>query len=145
MSTQILLRHVDGLRLRQQQFKDVPDSRFKGELKEGESPPTVKAWKFDPDGGDVRQDIDQRTHEPLGVYSPYISYGIRNLVMERKGKAENISFRNGNVRQTLKVTQQELGKDKKWKPTGVNMVPPNSWGGAFIGDGNRAIVEELPT
>lgn len=145
MSTQIQIRHIDGLRLRQQIFKDVPDSRFAGELKEGESPPTVKAWKFDAGAGDVRQDEDNRTHEPLGVYSPYIGYSLRNLVIERKGKQENVTFRNGNVRQTLKVTQQELGKDKKWKPVGTNMIPPNSWGGAVVGDGNRAIVEELPT
>ena len=145
MSTLIQLRHIDGLRIRQQDYKDVPDSRFTGDLKDGEQPPMVKRWKFPTDGGDVRQDVDNRTHEPMGTYSPYIAYNLRNLVIERRGKPENVTFRNANVRQVLKVTQQELGKDKKWKPNGVTMIQPNTWGGVHVGEGNRAIVEELPT
>lgn len=143
MSTLIQLRHIDGLRVRQQEFKEVPDSSFKG--KEGDTPPMVKAWRFPADGGDVRQDVDQRTHVPVGTYSPYIAYNLRNLVIERKGKQENVTFRNANVRQVLKVTQQELGKDKKWKPSSTNLIPANEWGGVVVGDGNRAIVQELPT
>lgn len=145
MSTMIQLRHIDGLRVRQQDYKDVPDSRFKGELKEGEQLPTVKAWRFPVDGGEVRQDVDNRTHEPLGSYSPYIGYNLRNLVIDRKGKQENVTFRNGNVRQSLKISQQELGRDKKWKPAGVSILSANSWGGCVVGDGNRAVIEELPT
>lgn len=145
MSTLIQLRHIDGFRVRQQDYKDVPDSRFKDKLKEGESLPMVKAWRFPEDGGIVRQDVDNRTHEPMGTYSPYVAYNLRNLVIECRGTKQNVSFRNANVRQVLKVSQQELGKDKKWKPVGSCMIPPNTWGGCVVGDGNRAIVEELPT
>lgn len=144
MSTQLQIRHADGLRLRQQAYKEVPDSKFKPE-KEGDVPPMVKVWRFPEDGGEVAQDIDHRTHVPLGTYSPYVAYNIRNLVLESKGVKQNVTFRNANVRQVLKITQQELGKDKKWRPIGSDMIPPNTFGGCVVGAGNRAIVEELPT
>ncbi len=139
MATQIQIKDVVGLRLRQQTLREVPDSKHKGD---GE-PPLIKAWKFEP--VDVNQDIDVRTHEPLGIYTVHVAYNLRNLVVERKGKGENVTFRNANVRQVLRVRQETLDANKKWKPAGTNMIAPNTWGGVFVGDGNRAVIEELPT
>lgn len=144
MSTCIQIRHIDGLRLRQRTMREVPDSKFRPE-KEGDAPPMVKAWKFPEDGGEVPQDTDARTHVPAGTYSPYVATNIRDLVIESRGAQTNVTFRNANVRQTLRVTQQELGKDKKWRPSGSQMVPANTWGGCVVGNGNRAIIQELPT
>lgn len=139
MATSIQIRHVEGLRLRQQTLREVPDSKHKGDGQ----PPLIKAWKFEPD--DVRQDLDIRTHQPLGIYTAHTAYNLRNLVIERAGKGENVTFRNANVRQVLNVKQQVLDGNKKWRPNGVAQIPPNTWGGVFVGDGNRAVVEELPT
>jgi len=140
MATQIQVRHIEGLRLRQQTLREVPDSKHKGE---GE-PPMIKVWKFEPQ--DVPQDLDVRTREPLGIYSVHVAYNLRNLVVERKGKGENVTFRNANVRQVLRIKQEALDGNKKWKPAGAPiLLDPNTWGGAFVGDGNRAVIEELPT
>ena len=139
MATQIQIRDVPGLRIRQQALREVVDSKYKGD---GE-PPLVKVWKFD--AGEIPQDKDRRTQEPLGVYSVHIAYNLRNLVIERQGKADSVTFRNANVRQTLQVRQEVLDANKKWKPNGTSQIAPNTWGGVIVGDGNRAIISELPT
>lgn len=157
MSIALKFMHIDGLRLRQQSAHDVertPDNQIVG----------GKEWRFDigPDRKplEVEQDKDERRRdakgmpELMGTYTAHITAGLRNLVVEKSGKAENIQFRNGSVRNKMKVRYQKLvtiknektGKDsQKWEDAGTQFVDANTYGGAFIGDGTRVILDEQPT
>jgi hypothetical protein len=73
--------------------------------------------------------------------------------------ATKIEFRNGNVRNNIKVSMQDqvTELDKAGKPTGkkywktrdaVQVVKPNEFAGAYVGSEGtpaRMIIEEMPT
>jgi hypothetical protein len=159
MSIQLKLQHAEGLRLRQQTAREIEKDGAK-----------VKEWKFDQltdyEGrpcDEVDQDRDPRLVDgagkkiKLGKYTVHITAGTRNLVVERKGKVTSLDFKNEAIRNQMRVRYQELKetarktKDGKvvheWKDSPGNpiFIPPNTWGGAFIGDGQRAILDEMPT
>jgi hypothetical protein len=157
MAIALRFEHVEGLRLRQQQAKQV-------QFSEGENGGTPIAsskteWAFD--GIDCQQDTDPRKVDnkgkplPLGTYTVHIAANLRNLVVEKKGKIEAIQFRNAALRNQMKIRQQEFvetgKKDKNNKPikdwvtTKQEYLPANTWGGAYAGDGIRAILDEMPT
>jgi hypothetical protein len=157
VSIALRFSHVEGLRLRQQSAHEVartPDNQIIG----------GKEWRFDV-GADrkpleVEQDKDERRRDAagqptlLGTYTAHVTAGLRNVVVEKTGKAENIPFRNGSVRNKLKVRYQTLVEHKnektdkvthKWQDSGTQFVDANSWGGAFIGETMRVIMDEMPT
>lgn len=153
MSITLKLKHLDTLRLRQQSAQKVERTE-NGAIVKGTE------WKFDPD--DCKQDEDQRKvgpdgkHEKLGTYTVYITAGLKNLVLELKGKVVHVDFRNGSLRNTLRIKYQKAVevKDKKdekkihteWRDEGTpQYIPANAWTGVFVGDGQRAIVDEMPT
>jgi len=163
MAIKLKIQHREGLRLRQQTAQDV--TRTVGN--------TVTAgtdWKFDQhtdyEGkpiGEVDQDRDARLIDGagkklrLGTYTVHINAGMHNLVIEQKGKVKSVDFKNESIRNQLRIKYQELKdtgrktKDNKpiyeWKDQAGPPVyiPPNTWGGAFVGDGQRAILDECPT
>lgn len=153
MSVKLILKHSEGLRLRNQSAHAVVP-------KEGEKPTNLVEWKFDPD--DVKQDEDLRkveadgSHTKLGTYTTYITFNTKNLVVEKKGKVEHVDFRNSALRNQLRIRYQKLvdvhaGKESKkphfeWRFDGQpQYTPPNVWTGVFVGDGQRAVVDEMPT
>jgi hypothetical protein len=157
MSVTLKLKHLEGLRLRNQSAHKIARTG-----KEGDGGTVIKGeeWKFDPD--DCKQDEDQRkveadgSHVKLGTYTVYITAGLKNLVVERKGKVEHVDFKNSALRNQLRIRYQKLvdenaGKEGKkphliWKPEGQpQYIPANTWTGVFVGDGQRAIVDEMPT
>lgn len=92
----------------------------------------------------------------LGTYTLHITAGMNNLVIERKGKIVPYSFKNPAIRNQVRVQHQRLvdsgrqTKDKKpvheWKNDGAaKYIPPNTFDGVFVGDGQRAILDEMPT
>ena len=92
----------------------------------------------------------------LGTYTLHVTHGMNNLVIERKGKVAPFNFKNGSIRNQVRIQYQRLidsgrkTKDQKpvheWKNDGqAQYLPPNTFGGAFVGDGQRAIVDEMPT
>jgi hypothetical protein len=100
--------------------------------------------------------VDSSGHKiKLGTYTVHITHGMNNLVIERKGKVTPFNFKNNAIRNQVRVQYQRLvdsgrTKDKKpvheWKNDGPpQYLPPNTFGGAFVGDGQRAIVDEMPT
>jgi hypothetical protein len=176
MSIQLKLNHEEGLRLRQQTAHKV--ERVEGIAdKSGTTPGAVKSgtdWKFDKyqeDNGkttdEVPQDRDPRRvgndgkKIPLGTYTLHITAGMRNLVVERKGKVSPFNFKNEAVRNQMRIRYQVLsvkkGKDgspvqKDGKPVHVwedsgqpQYIPPNTFGGVYVGDNQRAILDEMPT
>lgn len=153
MAIQLNIKHIDGLRLRQQIAQKVERASDAGVVSGTE-------WKFDPAG--VSRDLDPRNRDGNGApiqlpsYTAYIAHGLRNLVIERKGAPTNIEFRNPSLRNSIKFQGQELkatgrkDKDgvaiKEWRNYGTALyLPPNSPCGAHVGDGIRAILEEQPT
>lgn len=146
--------HVDGLRLRQQIAQDV-----KRHEKETGTVLSSKEWRFEKDpitskDAEVPLDIDQRTQKPLSTYSVTVNFGLKNIVIEKKGSGVNVSFRNSSVRNQLRVKTQELREVKKdvkgnavkeWKDTGTSYLLPSNWGGVYVGDNQRAVVDEMPT
>jgi len=107
---------------------------------------------------------------PIGVYTVHVTHNQHNLVVERKGKIAAFNFQNPAIRNQMRVTYQELKPklDKDGKPVTTKVkqkngpevekpvnvwensgqpqyIPPNTWGGVFIGDNQRAILEEMPT
>jgi hypothetical protein len=156
MSVSIKLNHEEGIRLRQQ-------SAHKDELTN-----TVE-WRFikrpASDGKiteECQQDEDPRrtdSHgrkEKLGTYTLHITANMNNLVIERKGKVAPYQFKNPAIRNQVRVQHQRLvdsgrvTKDKKpvheWKNDGApKYVPANTFDGVFVGDGQRAILDEMPT
>jgi hypothetical protein len=146
---------MDGLRLRQQQAKQVVFT----EGDKGGIATNSTEWTFD--SSDCVQDTDSRRIDnhgkplPLGTYTVHIAANLRNLVIEKKGKVGVVQFRNSAIRNQMKVRMQEFvdtgkktkdGKPiKEWKTVKQEYLPPNTWGGAFAGDGVRSILDEMPT
>jgi hypothetical protein len=172
LSTQLKLTDSEGLRLRQQSATDVErmETIAGQDGKDVELRIKAKDWKFDKltdyEGRPcdyVDQDRDLRLVDgagkkmKLGTYSIYITAGTRNLVVERKGKIKSLDFLNRAIRNQLRIKYQELKptdrstKDGKpihqWvdAPGQPVYVAPNTWGGAFVGDNQRAIIDELAT
>ena len=165
MSITLKLVHEDGIKLRQQSARSIE----RQPLVEGEKPQTSTEWRFDKvqasDGrtqDECQQDEDNRRVGPdgkkikLGTYTVHVTAGMRNLVIERKGKVVPFSFKNGAIRNQMRLQYQRLEatgrktKDGKpvheWKNDGAaQYVPPNSFSGAFVGDGQRAVIDECPT
>jgi hypothetical protein len=174
LSIQLRLQHEDGIRLRQQQSQEVTrteDRNVDGQTVRGGLvvPASAKEWKFvrgtDQNGHpseDVQQDEDPRRVDmngkklKLGTYTVHITAGVRNLVVERNGKTKSFDFKNPAVRNQVRVKYQTLektgrktkdGKDvHEWKDSGLpSYFPPNAFMGVFVGTGQRAIVDEMPT
>jgi hypothetical protein len=167
MAIQLKLTHEEGLRLRQQTAHKVeraatgPDG--------GGVPVMGTDWKFDKyqdttgkTSEEVPQDRDPRRvgpdgkHIPLGTYTVHVTANMRNLVVERKGKVTAFNFKNPAVRNQMRIRYQTLEKNGKktkdgkdiheWKDSGQpQYIPPNTFGGAFVGDNQRAILDEMPT
>jgi hypothetical protein len=159
MAIFLTLQHVDGLRLRQQVAATV--ERVKGTETSDGMVVGAKEWHFEKKPGtredvEVEQDRDKRNPDKLlGTYSPSISFGLKNLVVERKGAVTNIDFRNSSVRNIMRIKTQVLapvgkkdkeGKDiKAWTDQNTIYLPPNQWGGFAVGEGLRIILDEMPT
>ncbi len=116
---------------------------------------------------EIDQDRDYRRvgadgqKEVLGTYSVHITHNLKNLVVERKGKVQSFDFKNPSIRNPVRIQYQKLvpvldkkGEPKQrdgkpvmeWKNEGLaQYIPPNTFGGAFVGDGQRAILDEMPT
>lgn len=163
MSVTLKLTHEEGIRLRQQSAHKIESKSLTGE------PTTTVEWRFvkrpASDGKIVeecQQDEDPRRVDAngrkaqLGTYTVHITAGMNNLVIERKGKVAPYSFKNPAIRNQVRVQHQKLvdtgrkTKDSKtvheWKNDGVaKYVPPNTFDGVFVGDGQRAILDECPT
>lgn len=158
MTIFLKIEDIDGLRIRQQvatTVTRVTESEMSGGLVVG-----GKDWKFEKDpltkkDVDVALDLDPRTQQPLKTHSFSLSFGLKNAVVDRHGKAENVAFRNESVRNVLRVKVQSFeptdkrGHDKEfikvWKDHSTLFVQPGQWGGAVVGDGLRAILDEMPT
>lgn len=154
MAIALRFEHVDGIRLRQQMAQKTERNKD-GVISLGTE------WRFEKAPGsredaEVPRDVDQRTKEPTSTYSPTINYGLKNLIVERKGPIVHLQFRNSSVRNQLRIKVQSLtstgkkGSDgveiKKWQDSGpVQYLAPQMWGGVAVGDGVRAILDEMPT
>ena len=164
MSIQLRLKHEEGLRLRQQTAQTVQRTNADGSgfVKAGTD------WKFDryqdPTGkmlDTVPQDRDQRRvgadgkHVELGTYTLHITAGLRNLVVERKGKVNAYNFKNEAIRNQMRVQYQKLQPTERkkggqtvheWVNDGQpQYIAPNTFGGVYVGDGQRAVLDEMPT
>jgi hypothetical protein len=164
MSVTLKLVHEEGIRLRQQSAHKIEQK----DEKTGAVSTSVN-WRFvkrqATDGKTVeecQQDEDPRRvgsdgrKIQLGTYTVHVTAGMNNLVIERKGKVAPFNFKNPAIRNQVRVQYQRLvdtgrkTKDEKpvheWKNDGQpQYLPPNTFGGAFVGDGQRAIVDEMPT
>lgn len=152
MSIQLQFKAVDGIRVRQQTAVKV--ERETDGIKH-----VVTEWKFDQP--DLEQDRDKRLvgpdgkHVPTGFFSVYVTTGLKNLVVERKGPTEPIEFRNSSLRNQLRIRPQQwvdlnVGTGKKphlqWRDYGAaQYVPANTFTGMFVGDTQRVIIDEMPT
>jgi hypothetical protein len=180
MSVTLKLNHEEGIRLRQQEAHKVEQkaprkverkNELTGETEHVTEHDIVKVteWRFRKilasDGKtteDCQQDEDPRRVDStgrkvqLGTYTVHITSGMNNLVIERKGKVAPFNFKNGAIRNQVRVQYQKLTdsgrktKDGKpvheWKNDGApRYVAPNSFDGVYVGDGQRAIVDEMPT
>jgi hypothetical protein len=163
MSITLKIQHEEGLRLRQQSAHKVESKDLTGAVTN-----TVD-WRFvkRPDSTgkvveECQQDEDPRRVDShgrkaqLGTYTVHVTAGMNNLVIERKGKVAPYSFKNPAIRNQLRVRHQKLvetgrkTKDGKpvheWKDDGApQYIPPNTFGGVFVGDGQRAILDEMHT
>jgi hypothetical protein len=163
MSVTLKLVHEEGIRLRQQAAHKVEGKDLTG------APVTNTDWRFvkrpASDGKIVeecQQDEDPRRVDShgrkaqLGTYTLHITAGMNNLVIERKGQIKPYSFKNPAIRNQVRVQHQKLvdtgrkTQDKKpvhaWLNDGAaKYVPPNAFDGVFVGDGQRAILDECPT
>jgi hypothetical protein len=172
MSVTLKLIHEEGIRLRQQAAHKIEHKPAHKDELTGTTTPAVEAstdWRFTKRQGsdgkiveDCQQDEDPRRVDSngrkaqLGTYTVHVTAGMNNLVIERKGKITPFNFKNGAIRNQVRIQYQRLvdsgrqTKDKKpiheWKNDGApQYLPPNTFGGAFVGDGQRAIVDEMPT
>jgi hypothetical protein len=153
--------HVDGLRLRQQL---AVATRVEGtELSDG-AVVGAKEWLFEklepgahasPDR-EVPRDLHPKTREPLNTYTGVtINFGLKNLVIDfTKRGVIQVPFRNSSVRNQLRIRYETVtkrkGKDgtetEVWKSSGpAQYLAPQLWGGVAVGDGQRAILDEMPT
>jgi len=156
--------HEEGIRLRQQAAHKIEHKD-----KDDKVTHTSVDWRFvkrpASDGKQVeecQQDEDPRRVDnngrklQLGTYTVHVTAGMNNLVIERKGKVAPFNFKNGAIRNQVRVQYQKLvdtgrkTKDQKavheWKNDGAaKYIPPNTFDGVFVGDGQRAIVDEMPT
>jgi len=164
MSVTLKLVHEEGIRLRQQAAHKIEHIDEKTQL------PSIQTdWRFvkrqASDGKTVEecgQDEDPRRVDAsgrkvqLGTYTVHVTAGMNNLVIERKGKVATFSFKNPAIRNQVRVQHQKLvdsgrkTKDQKpvheWKNDGAaKYIPPNTFDGVFVGDGQRAILDEMPT
>lgn len=164
MSVTLKLVHEEGIRLRQQAAHKIDHK----DEKTGAVTQTVD-WRFvkrpASDGKVVeecQQDEDPRRVEAngrkvqLGTYTVHVTAGANNLVVERKGKVAPFNFKNNSIRNQVRVQYQKLidsgrkTKDSKpvheWKNDGAaKYIPCNTFDGVFVGDGQRAIIDEMPT
>jgi len=164
MSVTLKLVHEEGIRLRQQSAHKIEHK----DEKTGEVTPTVD-WRFvkhqGSDGRPVeecQQDEDFRRvgndgkKLKLGTYTVHVTAGMNNLVIERKGKVAPFNFKNPAIRNQVRVQYQKLvdsgrkTKDQKpvheWKNDGAaKYIPANTFDGVFVGDGQRAILDEMST
>jgi hypothetical protein len=164
MSITLKLTHEEGVRLRQQSVHKI-------EHKDEKTGAVTHAvdWRFAKrmasDGKMVeecQQDEDPRRTDvngrklQLGTYTVHITAGTNNLVIERKGKIAPFNFKNGSIRNQVRVQYQRLvdsgrkTKDQKpvyeWKNDGApKYIPANTFDGVSVGEGQRAIVDEMPT
>lgn len=140
MSIQLRIDHVEGLKLRQQTYKDKLDAEPTVNEKGEKFYP--KDWYFEPD--DCLRDLDPRTREPTNHYTTYVGAHLKNLVLEKSGSASNLMFRNSSIRNQLRLRAQRKHKGK-WITERDSYLDPNTYGGVYIGDGLRTIVDEVPT
>jgi hypothetical protein len=164
MSVTLKLQHEEGIRLRQQTAHKIEQV----DKLTGEKSVSVD-WRFvkrpASDGKIVeecQQDEDPRRVDAsgrkaqLGTYTTHVTAGMNNLVIEKKGKVAPYQFKNPAIRNQVRVQHQRLvdsgrkTKDGKpvheWKNDGpAKYVPPNTFDGVFVGDGQRAILDECPT
>lgn len=162
MSIQLKLTHEEGVRLRQQTAQKI-ERTPSGHVH------SAADWRFDryqdstgktfdecPQDTDTRRIGPDGKHVKLGTYTLHITSNMRNLVIERKGKVAPYNFKNPAIRNQMRVQYQALEKTGKktkdgkeiheWKNSGPAIyVPPNSFGGVSIGDGMRAVLDEMPT
>lgn len=171
MSIQLKMPHEEGLRLRQQSAHRIERVAPLVDGKEVSGGPVKSGtdWRFDkfqfPNGAttdECQQDEDPRRvgndgkKLKLGTYTLHITAGTRNLVVERKGKIAAFNFKNTAVRNQLRVKYQALKKTERktkdgkevheWHDDGMpQYVAPNTFCGVFVGDGQRAVIDECPT
>jgi hypothetical protein len=150
MSITLKLNHVEGLNLRQQAAHKVVRTED-GHVVGGVD------WKFEPptdvEAGSLARDTHIRELDSKGrpkkldTYTVYITAGLKNLVVSKKGPIVSVDFRNSSLRNQMRIKLQKLDpKSKQWKDDGApQYVPPNSPWGVFVGDGQRAILDEMPT
>lgn len=167
MSIQLRLTHEEGLRLRQQTAHKI--DRVEEHKDGGGAVKSGTDWRFDkyqdatgktydecPQDEDNRRVGPDGKHVKLGTYTLHLTSNMRNLVVERKGKVVPFNFKNPAIRNQMRVKYQTLektgrktkdGKDvHEWKDSGnAQYIPPNTFGGAYVGDGQRAILDEMPT
>lgn len=170
MSIQLKLQHEEGVRLRQQSAHKVERVQLivDGKKVEGGAIKSGTDWRFDkfqfPNGAitdECQQDEDPRRvgndgkKLKLGTYTIHVTAGTRNLVVERKGKVAPYNFKNTAIRNQMRIRYQTLEKtDRKsggkdvyeWHDSGQpQYVSPNTFCGVFVGDSQRAIIDEMPT
>ncbi len=164
MSVTLKLVHEEGIRLRQQsahktEHKDEKTGAISTSIewrfmkRQAQNGHTVEECQQDEDPR--RTDSNGRKLQ-LGTYTVHVTAGMNNLVIERKGKVMPYNFKNGAIRNQVRIQYQRLvdsgrkTKDQKpvheWKNDGAaKYIPPNTFDGVFVGDGQRAIVDEMPT
>lgn len=164
MSVTLKLQHEEGIRLRQQAAHKIEGK----DLTTGAVTHAVE-WRFTKhpasDGKlieECAQDEDPRRVDSngrkaqLGTYTVHITAGMNNLVIEKKGKVAPYQFKNPAIRNQVRIQHQKLTesgrktKDGKpvheWRNDGAaKYVPANTFDGVFVGDGQRAILDEMPT
>jgi hypothetical protein len=170
MSIQLKLQHEEGVRLRQQSAHKVEraENLVDGKPVPGGAVKSGTDWRFDkfqfPNGrttDECQQDEDPRRvgndgqKVKLGTYTIHVTAGTRNLVIERKGKVQAFNFKNTALRNQMRVKYQTLEKTERksggkdvfeWRDSGLpQYIPPNTPCGVFVGDNQRAIVDEMPT
>jgi hypothetical protein len=154
MAICLKIKHTDGLRLRQQ-VASVQARAGDGAVIKGAQ------WHFEKDpitkrDAEVPRDLDQRSRKPLDTSTVYVSYGLKNLVIDRKGVPAGVDLFNSSLRNSLKVQIETLtevktkGDEKKvqkeWVPSGPPaFIAPMATSGVIVGDGVRAILNEVPT
>jgi hypothetical protein len=156
MSVTLKLVHEEGIRLRQQAaHKDALTSTVNWRFVKRPASDGKLIEECQQDEDPRRVDSNGRKVQ-LGTYTIHVTSGANNLVVERKGKVAPFNFKNNSIRNQVRVQYQKLAdsgritKDKKpvheWKNDGpAKYIPCNTFDGVFVGDGQRAIIDEMPT